>query len=120
MATQNLLLVEGQDDKHVVINLLFAHQLHERFEVKDKDGITNLVQTLPMELRASELKRIGIMIDADSPMSSRWESVVHALKKAGYANVPTLPKKGGTIVVEAGKPCVGVWLMPNNQDDGKP
>ncbi len=118
MANDSVLLVEGQDDKHVATNLLFAHQLHTRFVVKDKDGIDNLTGSLPMELRASELKRIGIVVDADTALVERWTRLRSVLTKAGYADLPIAPLAHGTVVRQGGRPTVGIWLMPNNRDDG--
>ncbi len=118
MANDSVLLVEGQDDKHVTTNLLFAHQLDKQFVVKDKEGIDNLTGTLPIELRASELKRIGIVVDADTSLTERWSSLVSVLKKAGYADFPKAPSVAGTVVRQDGRPTVGIWLMPNNSDSG--
>lgn len=118
MANDSVLLVEGQDDKHVTTNLLFAHQLDKQFVVKDKEGIDNLTGSLPIELRASELKRIGIVVDADTSLTERWTSLVSILKKAGYADFPKTPSVAGTVVRQDGRPTVGIWLMPNNSDNG--
>lgn len=118
MANDSVLLVEGQDDKHVTTNLLFAHQLDKQFVVKDKEGIDNLTGTLTIELRASELKRIGIIVDADTSLNERGTSLVSILTKAGYANFPKIPSVAGTVVRQDGRPTVGIWLMPNNSDDG--
>jgi hypothetical protein len=98
MSTDALLLVEGQDDKHVVKNLLLAHGLDSAFEVKDKEGLDNLLSTLPTELRASDLKRLGVIVDADSPIASRWSQVRAVLIKAGYATAPSQPDGGGAIL----------------------
>ena len=78
MANDSIRLVEGQDDKHIVTNLLFAHQLEKQFVVKDTDGIDNLTGILPTQLRGSELRRIGIIVDADVSLSDRWRSLVYA------------------------------------------
>jgi hypothetical protein len=118
MSFDAVLLVEGQDDKHVVSNLLFAHGLDSAFEVKDKDGLPNLLLTLPTELRASDLKCLGVIVDADSPIASRWERIRAVLIRAGYPFVPIEPQGEGTILTAPGKPRVGVWMMPNNRLDG--
>lgn len=118
MSTDAILLVEGQDDKHVVKNLLLAHGLNSEFEVKDKEGLDNLLSTLPTELRASDLKRLGVIVDADSPIASRWSQVRAVLIKAGYATAPSQPDGGGAILSAPGKPTVGVWMMPDNCADG--
>lgn len=118
MPTDAVLLVEGQDDKHVVANLLFAHGLDLVFEIKDKEGIDNLLLTLSTELRASDLKRLGLIVDADSPIASRWQRVRAVLVKAGYSSIPSLPDVEGAVLAALGKPTVGVWMMPDNRSDG--
>jgi hypothetical protein len=118
MATDSVLLVEGQDDKHVVSKLLFCHGLVDAYSVKDKDGIENLLASLPVELRASDLKRLGIIVDADSPLRSRWDSVAHILRAQGYDATPTVPATGGTLITAPRMPSVGIWLMPDNRADG--
>lgn len=118
MANDSVLLVEGQDDKHVATNLLFAHHLDSRFVVKDKEGIDNLTTSLPIELRASELKRIGVVVDADSALGDRWATLRSILTKAGYASLPKSPLEAGTVIRQGGLPTVGIWLMPNNHDAG--
>ena len=118
MATDSVLLLEGQDDKHVVTNLLFLHQLEARFNIKEKGGIDNLIDTLSVEIRASELKRIGIVVDADTSLTNRWLSLISVLTKSGYMDIPKTPSGIGTIIKQVGKPTVGIWLMPNNLDNG--
>lgn len=118
MVTDSVLLLEGQDDKHVVNNLLFAHHLNTRFNIKEKGGLPNLLDTLPVEIRASELKRIGLVVDADTSLTNRWQSLNLVLTKSGYIGIPKTPSESGTILKQEGKPVLGIWLMPNNSDVG--
>ena len=65
---------------------------------------------------------LGIVIDADTSVPSRWQSIHDRLATAGYLDVPRQPDPGGTIVAPApGEllPKVGVWIMSNNQDSGE-
>ena len=118
MVIHAVLLVEGQDDKHVLSNLLFAHGLQLDFEIRDKDGVDSLLSALPMELRRSDLKRLGIVVDADSPIGDRWKQVRSVLIKVGYVEVPLAPQPEGTVLTAKGKPAIGVWMMPDNRQDG--
>jgi len=95
MRADAVILVEGQDDKHVVSNLLLAHGLFDEFVLKDKDGIVNLLVSLPVELRASDLKRLAVIADADSPMMGRWQSLAAVLRRSGY-DPPRTPDPAGT------------------------
>jgi hypothetical protein len=117
MAKSRILLVEGQDDKHVVWALAQHAELPEVFEVSDKDGIDALLEMLPAQLKASGLEVLGIMVDADTNMQARWQSLRDILTKSGY-KVPKQPSLEGTIMSMEDKPTVGIWLMPDNQRTG--
>jgi hypothetical protein len=108
------LLVEGVDDKHVIGNLLFNHSLDAVFDIKEKESVDTLLGTLTDELEATDLDRIGIVVDIDDALESRWGRLSHALREAGYTAIPALPEAQGTIIVEDGLVPVGIWLMPDN------
>ena len=117
MAVRKVLLVEGKDDEHVFYHLLEYHQVPQCFTIKDKGGIENLLSTLEVELLASELQCLGIVVDADTDIDSRWRALRDLLTRTGYA-MPAQPNADGVVVQQPGKPTVGVWLMPNNQLPG--
>lgn len=114
MASNDALLVEGTDDEHVLYALLKHHAVPTVFKVIDKKGIGNLLDTLEVELIASDRDHLGIIVDADSDLSSRWQSLRNILRSSGYQAVPDTPDPDGTIVREPGKPAVGIWIMPDN------
>ncbi len=110
-----LLVVEGQDDKHVLWAILQYHHFEPSFEVKDEGGFENLIQRLPVYLKlGSDLERFGMIVDGDLSIGSRWESLKNILRKLGYANVPHEPESLGTLLGHPDLPRVGVWIMPDN------
>jgi len=113
MADRYLLLVEDKDDEHVFYHLLRRHRIPERFKIKDKEGIDNLLDTLEVELLASGLERLGIVVDANANIKSRWQAIRDILVRSGY-DAPTGLDANGTIVEGNSRPRVGVWVMPNN------
>ena len=115
---QNWLLVEGKDDEYVLYNLLEHHNIPERFTIKNKESITKLLDTLDVELERSGLERLGIIVDADTDLASRWRSLRKILLDAGYKKLPASPHADGTIIHEADRPVVGIWLMPDNKLPG--
>ena len=119
MAKPRKMLVEGTDDLYVVANLCVAHGLRmpETFEIVDKKGIGNLLDTLSVELETSDLEILGILVDADTDLQARWQSLRTILTRAGYA-VPAQPVLTGTILYAEDKPTVGIWLMPDNHLPG--
>lgn len=126
---KNLLLVEGQDDGHVCAHLLKCYGIWVRdplkrgppvkgeIDIKDRKGIENLLKTLDVDLKGSEPKRLGILVDADQNFDGRWQSLVTILKEF-YRTVPARPSPEGTIIKEEGQPPVGIWLMLDNRLPG--
>jgi len=119
----NRLIFEGPDDKHVVVNLLFNHEyagepLCEQFHEKVKNGIDHLIDTLNEELKATDLGRLGIVIDADTDLAKQWARVTRVLDTHRFKDVPTAPDPHGTVVQTTDGQRVGIWVMPDNQNNG--
>lgn len=119
------LLVEGNDDRHVVWHLCKEHALPEKFTVEMAEGITELLDGLTIRIRAPGLRILGIMVDADENVTSRWQAIRDRLQDNGklqgltYTTVPAAPPSGGWISAEPDRPRIGVWIMPDNQQPGK-
>lgn len=110
------LLVEGVNDKHVVIHLLLHHAVNA-VDVQECGGYAELEKRVQAELVGSNTKRIGVVADADEYPDRRWESLRHLLDTKGYADLPTdLPEEG--LQANGGNKPLGVWLMPNNKSIG--
>lgn len=115
-STQKL-LVEGSDDLHVVLALCHKHGVPVNFEIVDNRGVSNLLKSVNIWLKTSNLSSLGLILDADELIDKRWNEVKERLQKGGY-DVPEHPSVGGSIIRKEGAPLVGVWLMPNNQSAG--
>ncbi|MDQ2903108.1 MAG: DUF3226 domain-containing protein [Ktedonobacteraceae bacterium] len=107
------LLVEGPDDSSVFHHLFNHYRLHKRPTIIDKTGIQNILATLDAELIRSGLERLGIVVDADTDLPARWQSLRDKLMRSGY-RVPDDPESGGTIIEQPELPTIGIWLMPDN------
>ena len=115
MADPLLLVVEGPDDLHVIKAILQRHSFEPHFEVKDEGGYEKLRDGLPIRLKpGSDLERLGIVVDADTDATGRWQSIRAVLGRSGYANVPDQPEPAGTVVDHELLPRVGLWIMPDN------
>ena len=88
------------------------------FRVIDKGGIDQLLPSIPLEIRAEGRVAVGILVDANDDLRSRWQAVTDRLRPAGI-QPPTSPSPGGTVIDVDGKPRVGVWLMPDNESPGE-
>ena len=71
---------------------------------------------IPGEIIAEGRVAVGILIDANDNLQSRWEAVASRLRKAKIAP-PAYPTPDGTIIDSI--PRVGVWLMPDNKSSGE-
>jgi hypothetical protein len=120
MASQSVLLVEGKDDLHVLNTLLEHHAVPMRFAVQQMEGIKRLLENVAVRLKLTDMKSLGIVLDADVDLGSPWASLGNSLRAAGYANVPDEPAPNGTIVQppDGLHPVVGIWLMPDNKLPG--
>jgi len=73
---EKILLVEGDDDKQLLYQLLNFHKIPRgTYEVVDKRGYDNLIATLDVELDRSELTKLGIIVDADTHPEDRYRRV---------------------------------------------
>lgn len=120
--------VEGDDDKHSVIHLLIRHGVAYDAQpwpqdlplLEEAKGITKLLDTMDTAIRLSTGRVVGFILDADSPLSDRWNAVRARLIAASVDNVPaTPPVEGFAGTSTKYRATVGVWLMPDNQQDGK-
>lgn len=119
----NRIIFEGPDDRHVVMNLLYNHQfdgdrLDSVFKPKEKQGIENLIATLKEEIGATDLGRLGVILDADTNLAGQWARVTQVLDECGCNNIPPLPSVDGTIVETSGGKKIGIWVMPDNKSAG--
>jgi hypothetical protein len=123
--------VEGIDDQHSVVHLLIRNGISyhpDKFDLSPPElpqllqvkGIRPLIDGIVTSVKASTLRAIGFLLDADSPLLDRWQSVSDRLRQAGVQNIPELPPAEGFIGESTTyKARVGVWLMPDNVQDGK-
>ena len=110
------LLVEGQNDKHVVRHLRKRHEEMPEFCILDKKGISNLLEDIGSEIRVPGRKVVGILVDANDGLNARWSAVADRLRE-DKIEVPSSPEPTGTIIDS--NPRVGIWLMPDNTSSGE-
>jgi hypothetical protein len=118
---KTVLMVEGKDDEHVVKHVCGARGLGNIDSIKEYGGKDQLLESISLRLKESDVASLGILMDADTNVLSRWDAIRYRLAEAGYQNVPKHPDAAGT-VIEANPdnllPRVGVWLMPDNKLTG--
>ncbi|MEW5985155.1 MAG: DUF3226 domain-containing protein [Chloroflexota bacterium] len=123
------LLVEGNDDGHVMRNLLRHHHVpgvlvgrdtdltQDEIAIEIKGGKDALIASLPLLLDRGELEQLAIIVDADLDVMACWQSVCHVLSQKGTVSLPSVPEPQGTVVTlqqNLHEVIVGIWIMPNN------
>lgn len=122
MAARKILLVEGKDDEHVIKHICGNRGQVLLDDVIQHGSVENLLESFPVRIKASEEGDIiGIVLDADTDLAARWQSLHDRLIGAGYTDLPARPGSGGTVIdppPETLLPRVGIWIMPDNQTRG--
>jgi hypothetical protein len=121
MPGKKVLLVEGSDDQHVLKRICGQRGVGQLDEVKPQGDVLWLLENFPVRLKESDIEALGVVVDADTDLAARWQSLHDRLTKAGYQNVPAHPAPAGTILApppDSLLPRVGVWIMPDNQTKG--
>lgn len=109
------LLVEGIDDKHVILALCNKFDILETFEIIDCKGIDILFEQIPVRIKEPDIETLGIIIDADSDLLSRWKNIKQIFASKNVSLPEELPKTG---LIVPGNITVGIWIMPNNNLNG--
>ena len=117
--TDKVLLVEGVNDCHVVMALCKAHNVLETFGIYECGSDVGVLKRLnALIIRPNPPQVIGVMLDADTSVEGRWQSIKSKLQHYSYTFL-NKPDADGTVVeTSSDQPKLGFWLMPNNQDSG--
>lgn len=114
------LLVEGNDDLHVVTHTRIRVSIPD-FKCVPKGGKDELLESIPYEATVGERVVLGIMLDANGNPARRWQAIADRLRKTGV-ELPSFPQPEGVVIdsdPSTGLPRVGVWMMPDNQSPGE-
>ena len=114
--SDRVLLVEGPDDEHVVAHLCARSGLARNFDILQKGGFPELSKSIPVELAVPGRSILGVVVDANDTPAARWQAVRDRCERRGIT-LPSEPDPGGVVV--EGRPRVGAWLMPDNQNPGQ-
>jgi hypothetical protein len=120
--TDKVLLVEGDNDCHVVMALCQAHNVPETFGIYQcggSDKVKILKRLNALIVRPEPPQVIGVMIDIDRSLENRWQSITTKLRNHPKYLPPETPARDGTIIESVkDNTKLGFWLMPNNQNSG--
>ncbi len=120
-----LLVVEGQNDLHLVRHLArgdgSAGALD--FEFHDAQGVDRLLASVRGFVNQNDYKNVGFLADADADATERWRQIITRISRANAdIGLPPSPSPDGTIIPEdpvAQSPRIGIWIMPDNESVGE-
>jgi hypothetical protein len=113
------LVVEGEDDYHVLGALLRRHRLRDCCVVESQEGVDRVLGELDATIRFTASGKLGIIVDADIGVAARWQRIRDVLRAVDYTNVPDQPDPMGTVIAAEGiLPRFGAWMMPDNAAQG--
>jgi hypothetical protein len=110
------LLLEGNDDQHVIWALCERFKIKESFDIIDCEGVDNLNLQIPIRFKQSGVKTIGIIVDADSDILGRYNSLKSILETEQFTLPNEIPENG--LILKRNSIKIGIWLMPNNNLNG--
>ena len=123
--TKRVLLVEGDEDKRVIPELIEATGI--TWETQDSyivgiealGSIEKVLKAGEIEtrLKGSGLLALGVLIDADDDVNVCWQKIKNRIEKQ-YPNLPDIPPPKGFITQVSGMPKFGAWIMPDNTNRG--
>jgi hypothetical protein len=122
---RNKLLVEGDQDKRVIPELIEQNGIpwgtREKpiVYIEAYEGYTQLIDPIEIstQLDSSDLVALGIIVDADEDVSRRWQAV----RNACLPSIPNFPEElpeTGLIHRASNGVNFGIWIMPNNKIGG--
>jgi hypothetical protein len=121
-----ILIVEGKNDCYGVYQIAAKKGLTGIFGIWQGESDTQALERfggLLVDRKRPEI--LGIMLDSDPDAENvgrgvkrRWDQVTHRLSGYQY-QIPAAPEPEGTIIEGPnGLPRIGIWLMPDNRQDG--
>ena len=118
-ANPNRLVVEDTDLHGVVTGIMPHYVKWGKSEaewpvlVSRKEGKEAVLGELPVEIKGTGVRRLGIVIDADNDLPGTWDKVAAFCKRLGATPPKVCPKDG--LVIQIGNQTFGAWIMPNNE-----
>ena len=121
----NLLIVEGADDRHSVVGLM-QHHINWPTEPRDwpvyiaLGGSSSEILAdgyLSTELKASNVKVLGVVLDADLNAHGRYQRIQQLISSL-FPTLPSSMPQDGLVIENLDGKRFGLWLMPDNQSVG--
>lgn len=107
---------------HTILALCKYYNVPETFSIIPCDGIEHLLENFRLRLKTSKNNRtIGVVVDADLNIDSRWASILKILKDTDCYDSDELKLSAEGMVFSPKESIytkVGLWMMPDNSSKG--
>ncbi len=114
---KSVLLLEGSDDCNIISKFCEDNAIRADFGFCNCGSDNQVLHKLNALLKKSDPPEvIGVILDADQNIDERYQEI--KAKVADFYNLPKNMPKDGLVHLEKGLPKLGIWIMPNNQDNG--
>lgn len=114
---KSVLLLEGNDDCNIISKFCEDNAIRTDFGFCNCQNDSQVLSKLNALLRESNPpKVIGVILDADRNIDKRYQDIKE--KIADFYKLPKNMPKDGLVHLEKGLPKLGIWIMPNNQNNG--
>jgi len=129
-----VLLVEGRSDESFYGSICQTSAIKAAIKVapprtlggraNNKEGVFALLPTLLKQLADGSITRLGVIVDADFVAEHGLgynRTVARITEIVGeYGYLPVLRRNVSGLLFQStdGLPDIGLWVMPNNRDDG--
>jgi hypothetical protein len=122
----NQMLVEGWDDLFSVIGLMEAHiewpngKPNAPVYIHMGNGADEILKDgyLTAYLKSSTVRTFGVMLDADSKPTARYNRIRELCSSLFPALPDELPANGLVVENQTSNRRLGVWIMPDNMSEG--
>ena len=119
------LLVEGETDKSVIPYLMEANGVAwpdppaSPVFIEPYGSVDEILkpEVIALEIGASGLEALGVVVDANGAAGARWDDV-RTWCSSEFADLPEQIPAAGLELVHSSGPRFGVWIMPDNQLTG--
>jgi hypothetical protein len=113
----SVLLLEGNDDCNIIKKFSKDNKIQSNFGFCNCKNDIQLLSKLDALLRESNQPEvIGVILDADNDINVRYQLIKNIVED--FYTLPDNIPKDGLIHNENGLPKLGIWIMPNNKDNG--
>ncbi|MDP1560171.1 MAG: hypothetical protein Q8M16_02130 [Pirellulaceae bacterium] len=121
------LLVEGREEQRLIPQLIEHNSIvwgetreQAIVDIAEFDGVDNLLRpgVIETELKVSGLRELGIIVDADEDLDSRWQAVRRRCLQEFSSQLPKQLSENGLVIENQAGLRLGVWIMPDNKNQG--